>query len=97
MAAVSILTIGAAVIVSGPVSARPLCGERALALDYLAEKYQERPSAFGLAANNQILEILVSKTGSWTILATNASGVSCVVASGEAWVRLPKPRDGPRT
>jgi hypothetical protein len=43
----------------------------------------------GLANNGTMLEIATSGEGSWTILVTRPDGVSCVVATGEAWERVP--------
>jgi hypothetical protein len=48
----------------------------------------------GLAASGSIVEILVSQTGSWTILVTSPNGTSCVVAVGDYWEAL-KPLPGP--
>ena len=75
-------------------TAQGICGKRESALAYLARRYQEHPAAVGLATNNQVVELLVAESGSWTILITQANGTSCVAASGEAWERVavPKPR-----
>jgi len=43
-----------------------------------------------LVGNGSVLEVLASKTGSWTILVTQPSGLLCVVASGEAWENFPE-------
>lgn len=75
--------------------AQGVCGNRKAALEYLDRQYDERPRALGLAANNNVVELLVSKTGSWTILVTRPNGTSCVVASGEAWGDLPEVAEEP--
>ncbi len=96
LAAISIIIIVAmAVFVSGVSVAEGICGGRKAALEYLQRQYQERPRALGLAANARVVELLVAKTGSWTILVTRPDGISCVVASGEAWEALPEVAEEP--
>lgn len=63
-----------------------LCGERKDFIKKLNKAYGERPSSVGLESEGNIFEILRSDEGSWTILATRPSGVSCVVAVGDAWI-----------
>jgi hypothetical protein len=49
-----------------------------------------------LSRNGNVLEVLKSdKAGTWTIIVTRPNGMSCVVASGEAWEELPKLALGP--
>jgi len=54
----------------------------------LDQRFAEQPKAAGLAGE-QIVELLVSENGSWTILVTNADGRSCVVTGGEEWTEKP--------
>jgi len=71
---------------AGPVGAQMLCAERAQILEKLAAGYKEAPVAMGLASNGALIEILTHKEGdTWTILATQPNGVSCVMATGESW------------
>lgn len=88
---------GAAFLLASPAGAQGVCGSREAALDYLLGRYQERPRAVGLAADGRLVEVLVAPSGSWTILVSRADGVSCVVATGEAWQVLPAPPEGPRS
>ena len=66
-----------------------LCGNRTVVLADLKGRYAEQPKSMGLANNGAILEILTSKTGSWTILVTTPKGMSCMMATGEHWENLP--------
>ena len=50
----------------------------------------------GLAADGSVVEVLAATSGSWTILVTKPTGVSCVVASGEAWDHVPPPLKRPK-
>ncbi len=70
-------------------SAQSVCGDRSTFLESLDASYGEQPIGMGLASNGTMLEIATSGQGSWTILVTRPDGVSCVVATGEAWERLP--------
>ncbi|MCX7561036.1 hypothetical protein OS190_15815 [Sulfitobacter sp. F26204] len=52
----------------------------------LAEGYGETRQMMGLGANNAIVEVFASEqTGSWTITVTVAGGLTCLVASGQAF------------
>lgn len=57
-------------------------------LALLAGKYDEVPSAIGIASGGGLVEVLTSDSGSWTIIVTSPHGQSCVVAAGEAWKTL---------
>jgi len=72
-----------------PAMAQVVCGDRGKFLERLADGYEGKPVAMGLASNGSVIEVLVSEHGSWTILVTSPEGESCLVASGEAWERLP--------
>lgn len=74
--------------------ARPVCSERTNFINALATVHSESPVAMGLGANGSVVEVLASKTGSWTILVTSPNGTTCVVAVGEGWEEL-KTAPGP--
>lgn len=55
----------------------------------LATRYGEVRQAFGLAGNDQVIEIFSSaETGTWTIIITGADGTSCLVAAGDSFEAL---------
>lgn len=59
------------------------CGPHEMVTAHLADKYGESRQMMGLAANNTVMELFVSpETGTWTITATNGTGLACLVASG---------------
>lgn len=70
-----------------PVQAQSMqCGDRASLLKVLNEKYHESPRALGLSATGKAMfEIYTSKTGTWTIIMTTTSGVTCIMAAGYSW------------
>ena len=72
-----------------PANAQPFCAPRTTVLAALEKTYKEEPVAIGLASNGVVIEVLVSPSGSFTIIVTRTSGVSCVMAAGEAWENVP--------
>ncbi len=65
------------------------CYERAKIIEGLEGGFAEKLASVGLARNGVLIEILTSAKGSWTILSTQPSGYSCLVAAGENWVDVP--------
>ena len=77
------LLFGAATL----TEARPgNCAPRDQVIERLAEKYGETRKSIGLGSNNVVMEVFASAdTGTWTITATRADGLTCLVASGQAF------------
>lgn len=62
------------------------CAPRDAVVERLAERYGESRQSIGLGANNAVVEVFASpETGTWTITVTMPTGVSCLVASGQAY------------
>ncbi len=72
---------------SFPASAQqqPPCVKRADFLKHLEANFKEAPVAMGLTTGGGLLEVVVSRNGSWTIIVTTPNGISCGVASVESW------------
>ena len=65
------------------------CGPRDLVVGRLAEGYGESRKSMGLGANNSVVEVFASEeTGTWTITVTSPNGMTCLVASGQAFEEL---------
>ena len=65
------------------------CAVRDKVVDRLAQGYGETRQSIGLGTNNAVIEVFASdETGSWTITVTTTSGVTCIVASGQAFETL---------
>lgn len=73
---------------SNPAQAQAICGLRDDMGKMLAQRFGEEPKAAGLVGD-RVVELLVSQTGSWTILITGADGRSCVITGGEDWIEKP--------
>ena len=54
--------------------------------DWLSDSYAEGRVAAGLGSGGRLIEVFSTGDGAtWTIVMTTAEGLSCVVATGEAW------------
>ncbi|WP_370227535.1 hypothetical protein [Cognatishimia sp.] len=63
------------------------CGERDQVITRLAEKFGEQVQAQGLDNNNGMVEVFANTdSGSWTITITSATGLTCLMASGNSFV-----------
>lgn len=70
---------------SSAITQTDICGPRAEVVEQLGLQYDERQKAVGLLGQEAVMEIFVSEHGSWTLLATDIRGESCILAAGEAW------------
>ncbi len=65
------------------------CGPRDAVLARLADGYGESRQSAGLAAQGRMVEVFAAlETGTWTITVTDPAGLTCLVASGEAFERF---------
>jgi len=71
------------------------CGKRDKVVAFLADRYKEVRRAIGIVGNRGIMELFVSKKGTWTVLMTNTDKLSCIVAAGESFQRAKGFINGP--
>ncbi len=65
------------------------CAPREAVVNRLATGYGETRQSMGLGANNHVVEVFAStETGTWTITVTLPNGLTCLVASGQAFEEL---------
>lgn len=74
-----------------PAHAQSSCDVRKSLLAKLDTGYDEKPVAIGLASSGNVVELLISSDGTWTILVTKPNGIACVAAVGEEWQDLDPP------
>lgn len=81
------LAVGATLIAVQNANAQgSRCAPREMVVDRLAEGFGESRRSVALGANNAVVETFAStETGTWTITVTMPNGMTCVVASGQAW------------
>lgn len=85
------IAIGSAVLlVAAPALAFPACGKRDEVLGVLKDSYAEAATASGVADDGNLMEIVSSPEGTWSLLVTRPDGVSCLIAAGERWKGLPQ-------
>ena len=85
------LFIASAVLMPAqPATAQPVCIPHEKAALKLQEQYDEQVVGRGLTPKGDAMfELFVSESGSWTVLVSQPSGQSCVVATGDSWQRIP--------
>ncbi len=65
------------------------CAAYEIVIAQLADKYGERRQSIGLSGSGQVVEMFASpETGSWTIIVTRPSGISCLIAAGQNFERV---------
>ena len=70
--------------------AQNVCGIRADIVAQLALLYGEQPTAVGLdRKKGNLVEILSSREGTWTLIFTRPRGQACVIEHGQAWQAIP--------
>ncbi len=73
-----------------PANAQQVCAPHEKTALQLKKNFDEQVVGRGLTPNGKAMfELFVSESGSWTVLASDPSGRSCVVASGESWQHTP--------
>ena len=62
------------------------CAERGAVIEQLRKGYGEHRHSLGLQPNGGVIETFANpETGSWTIIVSLPSGLSCMLAAGEAF------------
>ena len=90
------LAVAAATFTPAPADAASACHRHGDVAKALAQDFAERPVAFGLQSDGTLMQVFASSKGAtWTVVLTDASGRSCVVAEGVRWESLPPPANGP--
>lgn len=83
------LLAAALICVGTPAQAQSVCHERTKFVTELGQKFREAPVGYGLTSTGQVIEVLTSGTGSWTMIITSTEGTSCALAAGESWAKVP--------
>lgn len=82
---IALAAVAIGLVFTPPAEATSHCDDRAALLEQLQEDFDESPHAIGLGLDGNIIEILVSPAGTWTILSTSPRGLTCIVAGGTNW------------
>lgn len=79
------LAFGVLFALTAPGIAATTCADHDAMVKLLDKRYKEALSNYGVSGQKNIVEVYVSKAGTFTILVTRTDGVSCVVATGDNW------------
>jgi hypothetical protein len=86
-----LIFIGALLVTVIAVSAKSeqtpqaICDERVKVIFALEKMYAEAPVSMGLTNTGSMIEVFKSSKGSWSIVATQPSGMTCLITAGEHW------------
>ncbi len=84
-------TLAGLTVAQPAMAQRQACGDRGQIIERLSVKYGETRQSMGLNHNNGMVEVFASAdTGTWTILITMPTGMSCLMAAGENWEGQPE-------
>ncbi|TGQ67691.1 hypothetical protein EN829_029905 [Mesorhizobium sp. M00.F.Ca.ET.186.01.1.1] len=61
------------------------CAKRADIVKALGDTFHESEAGRGLINSGVVLEVFVSEQGTWTVLASDTKGQSCILSAGEGW------------
>jgi hypothetical protein len=80
-----LIAAGAAWSMLAPAVAATMvwCGPHDSVISMLGEQFQEERESTGLSDEGLLMEVFASAAGSWTILLTSPSGLTCIIATGE--------------
>ena len=83
------ILFGIAAFAPAAADAAQVCGPRDRVITELGERFSENRKSLGLAGTAAVIELYVSRNGSWTLVSTDTKGVACLIAAGEAWQDAP--------
>jgi hypothetical protein len=75
--------------IAGKAEAASQCGNHDKIVDVLGHKYKETRRVMGVVNAKAVMEIFMSPQGTWTMVITDTSGISCITAAGEEWQDVP--------
>ncbi len=89
---VPISLVAAAMLLALALAATPavaqqmqFCAPRDTIIQKLTSQFKETRRSYGLQQSSGVYEVFASEAGTWTITMTSPSGMTCVLAVGEAW------------
>ncbi|MEP6827905.1 MAG: hypothetical protein ABJA10_07505 [Aestuariivirga sp.] len=79
-----------------PARAQTVCFQHDRLARVLEEKFGEQRIGFGLA-KDEMVEVYISKAGTYTMVSTDPNHVSCIFAAGDSWQTETPPVLGDKT
>lgn len=89
------LTVGLATVLAAPAAAQMGdCAPRNLLVGKLHQAFAEETVNMGVTAKGELLEVLASPSGTWTVLVSIPGGPTCVASHGDGWRAIkPEPEE----
>jgi len=84
LALIVALGAGASVRAASPL-AEVICEPTDKMHDRLERRMRLSRTASGIRDQDQVIELWSAQTGAWALVATYATGISCLLAMGENW------------
>ncbi|MCP5367113.1 MAG: hypothetical protein H6907_20030 [Hyphomicrobiales bacterium] len=88
----TIIALTAAAVVgthAAPAQAQA-CAKREDIVKTLASQYGEARTARGVSQTaNSLVELFTGPSGTWSLVVTGPTGISCLVSAGENWETVP--------
>ena len=75
--------------IASPVYAQQRCMLHDDLAAVLSQRFNEHPTGEGLTGDGRLLEIFASESGTWTLVMTQPTQLSCVFAVGDDWFNSP--------
>lgn len=75
-------------------NAQPICDQHDNLEAALAQRFDEYLFVRAASSQESMVEVYVSKKGTWTITITGLSHISCIADAGDGW-ELAKPKGDP--
>jgi hypothetical protein len=88
----SLLIAAALVLLSTTAAAQNICAPRNDVVKRLWDRWQEAQITVAMINDGRLLEIFVSKKGSWTAIISDPNGRSCVASAGQEWTIFDAPK-----
>ena len=66
----------------------PVCARRGEYVDFLKRNRNETQEKVEVVSERTVLEFFVSPAGTWTVLTTSSTGLSCLARTGEGLAKF---------
>lgn len=86
--ATGVMSIGLLLGLTGDGLATPSCGSHDKITSTLATQYNEVPLHRGLTPKGTMVEVFSSSAGTFSVVVTLPTGMSCLVTAGTHWQEL---------
>ncbi len=84
-----LMTLAFIVSAAAPaVAEAPVCAKRAQYVEFLKRDRNETQERVEVVSDRTLLEFFVSPAGTWTVLTTTATGLSCLARSGDGLAKF---------